>query len=75
MLLKNQEDIESVRGPRVDRCWRVRCSAAPDRSDVVSTLLTNVLVFARVLRAAGLDVHHGRVIDAVRALEMVGLGA
>ncbi len=40
----------------------------------MSTLLANVLVFARILRAAGLDVHHGRVIDAVRALEIVGLG-
>jgi len=38
-----------------------------------SSLLRNLLAFARVLRASGLDVHHGRVIDAVQAIELVGL--
>jgi uncharacterized protein with von Willebrand factor type A (vWA) domain len=33
----------------------------------------NVLAFGRLLRAAGLDVHHGRLVDAVRALELVGI--
>jgi uncharacterized protein with von Willebrand factor type A (vWA) domain len=33
----------------------------------------NVLLFGRVLRAAGLAVHHGRLVDAMRALELVGL--
>lgn len=33
----------------------------------------NVLLFGRVLRAAGLDVHHGRLVDAIRALECVGV--
>ena len=33
----------------------------------------NVLLFGRVLRAAGLDVHHGRLVDAVQALEWVGI--
>ena len=33
----------------------------------------NVLLFGRVLRAAGLDVHHGRLLDAVRALEWIGI--
>jgi uncharacterized protein with von Willebrand factor type A (vWA) domain len=33
----------------------------------------NVLVFGRMLRAAGLDVHHGRLVDAMRALELVGI--
>jgi uncharacterized protein with von Willebrand factor type A (vWA) domain len=33
----------------------------------------NVLLFGRVLRGAGLDVHHGRLVDAMRALELVGL--
>lgn len=33
----------------------------------------NVLLFGRVLRAAGLDVHHGRLLDALRALEWIGV--
>lgn len=37
------------------------------------SLAENVLVFGRVLRAAGLDVHHGRLLDSVRALEWVGV--
>jgi uncharacterized protein with von Willebrand factor type A (vWA) domain len=34
---------------------------------------SNVLLFGRVLRAAGLDVHHGRLVDAVQALDWVGI--
>lgn len=33
----------------------------------------NLLAFGRALRAAGLDVHHGRLVDAVRALDLVGI--
>ncbi len=33
----------------------------------------NLLLFGRVLRAAGLEVHHGRLVDAIRALEWVGV--
>jgi uncharacterized protein with von Willebrand factor type A (vWA) domain len=36
-------------------------------------LAANVLLFGRVLRAAGLDVHHARLLDAIRALEWVGV--
>jgi uncharacterized protein len=36
-------------------------------------LAANVLLFGRMLRAAGLDVHHGRLVDAVRALEWVNV--
>jgi uncharacterized protein len=36
-------------------------------------LAGNVLLFGRVLRAAGLDVHHARLLDAVRSLEWVGV--
>jgi len=36
-------------------------------------LVDNVLRFGRVLRAAGLDVHHGRMLDALRAIERVGV--
>jgi uncharacterized protein len=33
----------------------------------------NVLRFGRMLRDAGMDVHHGRLVDAVRAIEWVGV--
>jgi uncharacterized protein with von Willebrand factor type A (vWA) domain len=36
-------------------------------------LASNILLFGRMLRAAGLDVHHGRLVDAIRALEWVGV--
>jgi uncharacterized protein with von Willebrand factor type A (vWA) domain len=35
----------------------------------------NELLFGRVLRAAGVDVHHGRLLDAIRALELIGIGS
>ena len=34
---------------------------------------TNVLAFGRMLRSAGLDVHHGRLVDALQALEWVSV--
>lgn len=34
----------------------------------------NVLLFGRVLRAAGIDVHHGRLLDAIRSLEWLDVG-
>ena len=34
----------------------------------------NVLLFGRVLRAAGVDVHHARLLDAIRALALVDIG-
>jgi uncharacterized protein len=33
----------------------------------------NVLLFGRMLHAAGLEVYHGRLVDAIRGLEAVGL--
>lgn len=36
-------------------------------------LLDNVLMFGRLLRSLGLEIHVGRVLDAVRALEHVGV--
>ena len=38
-----------------------------------SAFAENVLLFGRVLRAAGLSVHHGRLMDAIHALELVGI--
>ncbi len=37
-------------------------------------LLANVLLFGRVLRRAGLEVHHGRMLDAVEALTCIDVG-
>ena len=37
------------------------------------TLVANLLEFGRVLRRAGLEVHHGRLIDAIRSLEWIGV--
>jgi uncharacterized protein len=39
------------------------------------SLAANVLLFGRMLRRAGLDIHHGRLLDAVRALEWVNVGS
>jgi uncharacterized protein len=40
----------------------------------VTHLLDNVLVFGRLLRALGLEVHMGRMLDVVEALQHVDLG-
>jgi uncharacterized protein len=37
-------------------------------------LAVNILQFGRVLRQAGLDVHHARLLDAIRALAWVDIG-
>jgi uncharacterized protein with von Willebrand factor type A (vWA) domain len=41
----------------------------------MSHLLDNLLIFGRVLRDAGVDVHRGRLLDVVDALGQVDLGA
>ncbi len=41
----------------------------------MSALLGNVLVFGRLLRALGLEVHVGRLLDIAEALQHVNLGA
>ena len=40
----------------------------------MSQLLSNVLVFGRLLRSVGLEVHMGRMLDVVQALPLVDLG-
>jgi uncharacterized protein with von Willebrand factor type A (vWA) domain len=37
------------------------------------TLVPNILLFGRVLRRAGLEVHPGRMLDALTAVEYVGI--
>ena len=46
--------------------------APPGRGD--SRLVENLMYFARTLRAAGMPVGPGKVIDAIRAVETVGVG-
>jgi uncharacterized protein with von Willebrand factor type A (vWA) domain len=41
----------------------------------MSRLLDNLLIFGRILRRAGIDVHPGRLLDVVEALGHVNLGA
>src|SRR5205809_8125914 len=41
----------------------------------MSRLLDNLLIFGRVLRRAGVDVHPGRLLDVIEALGHVNLGA
>jgi uncharacterized protein with von Willebrand factor type A (vWA) domain len=41
----------------------------------MNALVTNLLLFGRVLRAAGLQIHHGWLADAVQALEWVGVNS
>lgn len=40
----------------------------------MSRLLDNLLIFGRVLRRAGIDVHPGRLLDLIEALSHVNLG-
>jgi uncharacterized protein len=40
----------------------------------VSRLLDNLLIFGRVLRRAGLEVHRGRLLDVIEALGHVNIG-
>src|SRR5688500_19459421 len=40
----------------------------------MSHLLSNLLVFGRLLRTLGLEVHMGRMLDVVQALQHVDLG-
>ena len=40
----------------------------------MNTLVVNLLLFGRVLRAAGVHVHRGRMADAIDALDLIGVG-
>jgi uncharacterized protein with von Willebrand factor type A (vWA) domain len=41
----------------------------------MSHLADNLLVFGRLLRAVGLDVHMGRMLDVLKALQFIDLGS
>ncbi len=40
---------------------------------MAEAFVDNLLLFGRLLRQAGLDVHHSRLLDAIRALEWIGV--
>ena len=46
----------------------------PAAATDASRLADNLMYFARTLRAAGLPIGPGRVIDALKAVEAVGIG-
>ena len=48
---------------------------APRKDPGESRFAANIMHFARVLRAAGLPVGPGKVLDAIRAVEAVGIGS
>jgi uncharacterized protein len=48
--------------------------ALPRRIEFAGRLAENIMYFARTLRAAGLPVGPGKVLDAIRAAETVGVG-
>ena len=48
---------------------------APRDGSGESRFVANIMHFARVLRAAGLPVGPGKVLDAIRAVEAVGIGS
>ena len=47
----------------------------PEAGRVSSHLVDNLLVFGRLLRAAGLDVHMGRMLDVLKALQYIDVGS
>ena len=49
--------------------------AEPRKDPGESRFVANIMHFARVLRAAGLPVGPGKVLDAIRAVEAVGIGS
>jgi uncharacterized protein len=58
--------------PGPERAERAE-GACLERMERVEGFADNLLLFGRVLRAAGLAVHHGRLVDAIRALEWVDI--
>ena len=48
--------------------------ATPDNGDSGGRLAENIMHFARVLRAAGLPIGPGRVLNAIHAVRTVGIG-
>ena len=83
-LLKYQDDIAKIRGSEASRLLErgpdgtghrrsgLMTAQAPDGTG--GRLPENIMHFGRVLRAAGLPVGPGKVLDAIRAVAAVGIG-
>ena len=80
VVLKAKEDLEALRGRRaaelLDRAIaRTALRGVKRALEPMSRLLDNLLIFGRLLRRAGIDVHPGRLLDVIEALGHVNLGA
>ena len=81
MALKSKDDIDAMRGDAlvglVARACRGTRRRSADRIAGIAmpALLDNLLVFGRLLRALGLEVHVGRLLDIAEALPHVNLAA
>ena len=73
ILIKNQEDMQEVRGEKGERLAELVGKA---RGGLVtpSVLFRNLIRFGRLLHAAGLDVPAGRMIDVASALDHIDIG-
>ena len=71
VVLKAKEDLEALRGRARVGTARSRDAHGQRRSEPDARLLDNLLIFGRLLRRAGIDVHAGRMLDVVEALSHV----
>ena len=69
-------DVRGLRREPTRRDLAERCDCRTEKEErrSVNDLLSNVLLFGRLLRRAGLDVHHGRMLDAAQALTSIDVG-
>ena len=83
VLLKYQDDIARIEGSKAEANCSTRCKrgAAARRSDGPiarrwrdGRLAENIVYFARALRAAGMPVGPGAVLDALDAVRVAGIG-
>ena len=76
VALKSKDDIDAVRGEVLAHAgWTPRRSADAMSAMRWRPCSTTSLVFGRLLRALGLEVHVGRLLDVAEALPHVDIGA
>ena len=82
VLLKYQDDIARIEGTQGEGAARRRCARscgrrserAVSRRRATGRLAENIVYFARALRAAGIPVGPGAVLDALDAVQAAGVG-
>ena len=83
VLLKYQDDIARIEGTQGEGTARRRCMRSCGRRSSASCSTTspqsgrlaeNIVYFARALRAAGIPVGPGAVLDALDAVQAAGVG-